>query len=90
MAKNQDNMFGSFGSSLNERVHEQAHTEAVVTGQKPHPGTVGRPRKRVNAVTMSISISEADKLLVKRYAFDHALTVSDLIHTWINQHCVEG
>lgn len=52
MAKNQDNMFGSFGSSLNERVHEQAHTEAVVTGQKPHPGTVGRPRKRVNAMTM--------------------------------------
>ena len=39
---------------------------------------------------MTISISQADKDLVKSYAFAHAVTVSDLIHTWINEHCTEG
>lgn len=49
----------------------------------------GRPRKRVDATSMTISISQADKDLVKEYAFKNAVTVSDLIHTWINEHCTE-
>lgn len=89
MAKNQDNIFGSFGSDLTERVEEQKQIEAAVTGKPSGPAVSGRPRKRVDATTMSISISRADKLLVKKYAFEHAATVSDLIHIWINQHCVE-
>lgn len=39
--------------------------------------------------SISISISQADKDLVKEYAFAHAVTVSDLIHTWISENCVE-
>ena len=89
MAKNQDNIFGSFGSDLTERVEEQKQIEAAVTGKPSSPAVSGRPRKRVDATTMSISISRADKLLVKKYAFEHTVTVSDLIHVWINQHCVE-
>lgn len=58
--------------------------------QKPARSPVtGRPRKRQDATSMTISISQADKNLVKSYAFEHAVTVSDLIHTWINEHCVE-
>ena len=93
MAKGQDNIFGAFGNDLAAREQEQARTEAIVTGKRTeeedHPALVGRPRKRIDATSMSISISRADKMLVKRYALDHAVTVSDLIHLWINQHCVE-
>ena len=89
MAKSQGNIFGSFGQDAVEREEQQRQIEAAVTGKPSSPAVSGRPRKRVDATTMSISISKADKLLVKRYAFEHTVTVSDLIHIWINQHCVE-
>ena len=100
MAKQETNIFGSFGVAAQERQAEQQRIEARVTGQaapsKPRAakrasGTaaLGRPRKRLDATTMTISISQADKDQVKSYAFAHAVTVSDLIHTWINEHCVE-
>ena len=89
MAKNQDNIFGSFGADVTQREQEQRQIEAAVTGKPAHPAIAGRPRKRVDGTSMSISISKADKERVKRYAFDHSVSVSDLIHVWINQHCVE-
>ena len=89
MAKKQDNIFGSFGADVTEREEEQRQIENAVMGKPAHPAVSGRPRKRVDATTMSISISKADKLKVKKYAFEHTVTVSDLIHIWINQHCVE-
>lgn len=96
MAK-KENLFGSFDAAVQERQAEQAKIEARVTGQAAPPKPkqkeravpLGRPRKRLDATSMTISISQADKDLVKAYAFSHALTVSDLIHAWINEHCVE-
>lgn len=78
-----------------ERQQEQAKIEARVTGQAAPPEPkgravpLGRPRKRMDAASMTISISQADKDLVKLFAFRHALTVSDLVHTWIKEHCTE-
>ena len=100
MTKQSGNMFGSFGVAARERQAEQQQIEAKVTGQVAPPkpraakrasgsAPLGRPRKRLDATTMTISISQADKDQVKSYAFAHAVTVSDLIHTWINEHCVE-
>lgn len=91
MAKQSENMFGSFGPAVRQRQQEQERIEAQVTGQaapaaaepKPKPArspVPGRPRKRQDATSMTISISQADKDLVKRFAFEHAVTVSDLIH----------
>lgn len=100
MAK-RENLFGSFDIAAQERQAEQQRIEARVTGQAAPPkpraakrasgaAALGRPRKRVAPTTMTISISQADKDLVKSYAFAHALTVSDLIHTWINENCSDG
>lgn len=94
MAK-KENLFGSFDLAAAERQQEQERIEARVTGQAAPPEPkgravpLGRPRKRLDATTMTISISQADKDLVKAFAFSRALTVSDLVHTWINEHCVE-
>lgn len=101
MAKAKENLFGSFDLAARERQAEQQRIEARVTGQAAHmkpqaakrasgAAPLGRHRKRLDATTMTISISQADKDQVKSYAFAHAVTVSDLIHTWINEHCVEG
>ena len=71
MAKQgEGNLFGSFDMAAAERQREQAKTEARVTGQaarEPKPRAVpsGRPRKRQDATSMTISISQADKDLVK-------------------------
>lgn len=53
----------------------------------PRKDLLGRPRKRENATTLTVSISRADKELVKMYAYRHSLSVSDLIHMWINEKC---
>lgn len=95
MAKQGENLFGSFDLAATARQREQQRIEARVTGQAAPPEPkgravpLGRPRKRLEATSMTISISQADKDLVKSFAFRHALTVSDLIHTWINEHCTE-
>lgn len=85
---------------IEARVTGQAVPEAEAEKAPAKPGKarkapsgaapLGRPRKRLDATTMTISISQADKDQVKSYAFAHAVTVSDLIHTWINLHCTEG
>lgn len=47
----------------------------------------GRPKKRWNGTTITLSISEADKRKVKAYAANSGLSVSDLLHVWITEHC---
>ena len=94
MAKDKGNMFGSFDKASEARAQEQKAIEAAVTGKAaPAPvaksSAVGRPRKRQDATSMTICISQADKELVKSYALAHAVTVSDLIHRWIQETCNE-
>lgn len=90
MAKQEKkNIFGSFGTAATERAQEQQQIEAAVIGRPARPGTTGRPRKRQDATTMTISISQSDKDLVKSFAFQHSVTVSDLIHKWIIENCTE-
>ena len=90
MAKQEKgSIFASFDSYAKAREQEQAQIEAEVTGQPKRPGAVGRPKKRHDATSMTISISRSDKELVKAYAFEHSVTVSDLIHKWIIENCTE-
>lgn len=84
--KQKGNMFGSFGVAAQERQKEQEQIEATVTGKEPLKN-VGRPRKRQDATSITLVISEADKAKVKAYAFKHSITVSDLLHTWITEFC---
>lgn len=76
------NMFKSFGAAADERERDQAHLEATLTGQ-----TSPRPRKRVNATTITLVISQADKDRVKAFALEQNVSVSDLLHRWIEDYC---
>lgn len=87
MVKQKGNMFGSFGTAVQERQREQQKIEATVTSKGTPAKNVGRPRKRQNATSITLVISEADKAKVKAYALKHSITVSDLLHTWIMEHC---
>lgn len=84
-----ENMFGSFAPAVQARQQEQQQIEAVVTGKPAQPGAVGRPRKRQDTTTITLSISAADKQRVKAYAFANSVTVSDLLHQWIMENCAE-
>lgn len=80
---------------IEARVTGQAAPEAENAPAKPGrarkapsgAAPLGRPRKRMDATTMTICISREDKDLVKSYAFAHAMTVSDLIHKWVQAEC---
>ena len=81
------NLFGSFGAAVEDRQTEQTRIEAVAVKAEKEP----RNRKRgVDATTMTLTISLADKKRVKAYAAEKNTTVSDLLHQWIEIHCVEG
>lgn len=89
MAK--ENMFAKMTS---EREEQQKTLEAKLSGEPVQTEREkilqGRPRKRQNATTMTISLSQEDKEKIKLYAFSKSLTVSDLIHQWIEQNCIES
>lgn len=73
-----------------EAVKVQAGSEKASAKARKAPSNTtpsGRPRKRMNATTMTICISREDKDLVKDYAFRNAMTVSDLIHKWVQTEC---
>ena len=36
---------------------------------------------------INLSITDEDKLIVKKYALEHKTTVSDLLHSWIQKNC---
>lgn len=86
MAKKQDNMFGAFGEAVVDRQREQAETRAVAVGDKSEVPT----RKRgPNATTMTLAISGEDKAKLKEYAARNYISVSDLLHIWIREHCTD-
>lgn len=83
MAKKQGNMFGSFGQAVEDREQEQAKIEATVTTATQ---AVPQNRKRgAGATTMTLAISQEDKVLVKTLAAKQGLAVSDLFHLWIQR-----
>ena len=49
----------------------------------------GHDTEQSGKTTITLSITEADKLKVKVYAMAHKTTVSDLLHGWIQEHCSE-
>ena len=70
-----------FGAAADRRAKEQQKIAAAVTNTP----VAGDDKK----TTITLSISEADKMAVKIYAMMHKTTVSDLLHEWIAQHCQE-
>ena len=68
-----------------DRKDEQATLEAKATKAKPSkPTSDPLPEKRT---LISVSITESDKALIKRYAFENGATVSGLISKWIRENC---
>lgn len=46
------------------------------------------PKKRgYGATSITLAISAEDKKTVKMYALHKNMTVSDLLHEWIGEHC---
>ena len=46
------------------------------------------PKKRgYGATSITLAISAEDKKIVKMYALHKNMTVSDLLHEWIGEHC---
>ncbi len=57
---------------------------AVPDGVTPQ----GRIRKRgMHATTLTLSCSQEDKIRIKRFAASRCMSVSDLLHHWIAEHC---
>jgi hypothetical protein len=78
-AKQHKNMFDGFAHAAEKREQEQAKITAAVTGA---------PAPKSGKTTITLSILTADKQRVKQYAIAHETTVSDLLHEWIEQHCI--
>lgn len=60
-----------------------------IAGEEAHhlaSATTGTPTQS-GKTTITLSISEVDKVKVKVYATTHKTTVSDLLHEWIYEHC---
>ncbi len=77
-----------FSAAAQRREQEQQQIEAAVTGKVSVGG--GKVRKRGDhATTMSLSVSLEDKIKIKEYAARRCLSVSDILHSWIEEHCVE-
>ncbi|MCD7746335.1 MAG: hypothetical protein LUI13_13830 [Lachnospiraceae bacterium] len=73
------NMFGSFGTAVESREQEQKKVEATAKGQ---PAV----RKRgAGATTITLAISQDDKMKFKVYAGSHMTTMSDMLHAWISE-----
>ena len=66
---------------------EQAEIKAVaIKDEKAETPT----RKRgPNATTMTLAISGEDKAKLKEYAARNYISVSDLLHIWIREHCTD-
>ena len=78
-----------FSAAAQKRQQEQQDIEAVVTSAPGSAGT-GRFKKRgPDATTMTLAISKEDKQRVKAWAAQHSTTVSDLLHSWIEEYCTD-
>lgn len=82
-----------FSSALQQRERERQEIEAAVTGMPVDPDAVifsGKLKKRgEHATTLTLSCSTEDKVRIKMYAARHSMSVSDLLHQWITEHCGE-
>ncbi|MCC8046361.1 MAG: hypothetical protein LIP12_12830 [Clostridiales bacterium] len=47
-----------------------------------------REHSRAGITAVTLTISEKDKKKLKAYAAAHETTMSDLLHEWIEEHCV--
>lgn len=75
-----------FQKLTSERAAEQQDLEKKLTAEPPKR-PVGRPRKRKDCQTIALTISAEDKALVQDFAYENSLSVSDLLHIWIREHC---
>ncbi len=79
--KKRENMYDT---AQKEREQEQAALTAAVTGKEK---VAPEAKKSTAWGKITLSMTEEDKLKVKRFALDHGTTVSYLVHTWIGEHC---
>lgn len=85
MAKSKENIFRT---AVQRREQEQQQIEGVVTGRPNGLTPGGKVKKRgENATTLTLSCSMEDKLILKAYAASQSMSVSDLLHRWIKEHC---
>jgi len=86
--KSEKNMFSA---ALTQREQEQQTIEATVAEtHRKAPIGGGKVRKRgLNATTMTLSVSLEDKIRIKEYAARKCMSVSDLLHIWIEEACSE-
>ena len=69
-----------FDDAADKREKEQSEITANVTRKS---------EKEDRSMKMTLSITPQDRILVKTYAIRNNLTVSDLFHQWISEHCAE-
>ena len=93
MARNKkDEVVNMFDQAAHERAKEQAHLTAVVTGQAQEKDQERREQKSLRKnengqIKITLSISEEDRKLIKHYAVENGVSMSDLLHDWIILHC---
>ena len=88
MAGKQKNMFDGYGVAAQQRKEQQEKIEAAVMG-KPTPAAASRKRGE-DATTITLAISREDKVLLKSWAAAHGTTMSEMLHGWIVQTCIEN
>ena len=69
-----------FDDAVDKREKAQSEITANVTKKS---------EKEDRSMKMTLSITPQDRILVKTYAIRNNLTVSDLFHQWISEHCAE-
>ena len=85
------NMFGGFSAAAQQRKEQQQQLEAAVMGQAAPGAASGQARKRgTGATTITLAISGEDKARFKAWAATHGTSMSDVLHGWIVEHCLEG
>lgn len=87
MAKRQDNIFGSFTEAVLDRQREQAEIKAVAV--KGETSEAPMRKRGPNATTMTLAISGEDKAKLKAFAARNYISVSDLLHMWIERYCTD-
>jgi hypothetical protein len=80
MGTKKGNMFDDVAA---KRLQEVEQMEAKMTGN-PVNQRLGRVKKRgAGATTITLSISQEDKELVRKMAEQDGVAISDLFHMWI-------
>lgn len=68
----------------------KATAAGVPEAAMPDYGGAARLKKRgADGTVMTLSISQEDKAKVKAWAAKHGMSVSDLLHRWIEERCAD-